>query len=164
MAKTKTKYGKYIMSKKLYFKFPRGYVGTSLLSHNGELNPNICFGYHCINDTEYKHPEPHTHDFDELLGFVGGNPLDITDFPAEVHFCLGEEKEEYIITEPTMISIPAGLVHCPLTVTRCDKPIVMLEISLTGNFDSSEMKARRAREAAGKKNKAGKHKKAGTKK
>ena len=147
----KTKYGKYIMSKDLYFKFPRGYVGTSLLSHKGELNPNICFGYHCINDTEYMHPEPHTHDFDELLGFVRGNPLDITDFPAEIHFCIGEEKEEHIITEPSMISIPAGLVHCPLTVTRYDKPIVMLEISLTGNFDSSEMNARREKEAAGKK-------------
>ena len=147
----KTKYGKHIMSKKLYFKFPRGYVGTSLLSHNGELNPNVCFGYHCINDTQYKHPEPHTHDFDELLGFVGGNPLDITDFPAEIHFCLGEEQEEHIITEPSMISIPAGLVHCPLTVTRCDKPIVMLEISLTNHFDSSEMKAKREREAAEKK-------------
>ena len=162
MAKTKTKYGKHIMSKELYLKFPRGYVGTSLLSHNGELNPNVCFGYHCINNTEYKHPEPHTHDFDELLGFVGGNPLDITDFPAEIHFCLGEEKEEHIITEPTMISIPAGLVHCPLTVTRCDKPIVMLEISLTGKFDSSEMKARREKEAAEKKKKS--RKKVGSKK
>ena len=139
------------MSKELYFKFPRGHVGTSLLSHNGELNPDVCFGYHCIKDTEYMHPEPYTHDFDEILGFVGGNPLDITDFPAEIHFCFGEEKEEHIITEPTMISIPAGLVHCPLTVIRCDKPIVMLEISLTGKFDSSEMRARREKEAIEKK-------------
>lgn len=164
MAKTKTKYGKYIMSKKLFFKFPRGYVGTSLLSHNGELNPNICFGYHCINDTEYMHPEPHTHDFDELLGFVGGNPLDITDFPAEIHFCFGKEKEEHIITEPTMISIPAGLEHCPLTVTRCDKPIVMLEISLTNKFDSSEMKAKREKEEAKKKRATAKKKMTGKKK
>jgi hypothetical protein len=162
MAKTTKKYQKNVMSKELYFKFPRGYVGTSLLSHNGELNPNVCFGYHCINNTEYKHPEPHTHDFDELLGFVGGNPLDITDFPAEIHFCLGEEKEEHIITKPTMISIPAGLAHCPLTVTRCDKPIVMLEISLTRKFDSSEMKARREKEAAEKKKKS--RKKVGSKK
>jgi hypothetical protein len=147
------KYQKNVMSKELYFKFPRGYVGTSLLSHKGELNPNVCFGYHCIDNTEYKHPEPHTHDFDELLGFVGGNPLDITDFGAEVRFCLGEEQEEYIITEPTMISIPAGMMHCPLTVTRCDKPIVMLEISLTGEFNSSEMKAKREKEAAEKKEK-----------
>jgi hypothetical protein len=164
MAKTRTKYGKYIMSKKLYFKFPRGYVGTSLLSHKGELNPNLCFGYHCINDTEYMHPEPHTHDFDELLGFVGGNPLDITDFPAEIHFCMGKEKEEHVITEPTMISIPAGLEHCPLTVTRCDKPIVMLEISLTKKFDSSEMKAKREKEAAKKKKAAAKKKTAAKKK
>jgi hypothetical protein len=147
------KYQKYVMSKELYMKFPRGYVGTSLLSHKGELNPNVCFGYHCIDNTEYKHPEPHTHDFDELLGFIGGNPLDITDFGAEVRFCLGKEQEEYIITEPTIVSIPAGMVHCPLTVTRCDKPIVMLEISLTGEFDSSEMKARREKEAAEKKKK-----------
>ena len=147
----KTKYGKYIMSEKLYFKFPSGYVGTSLLSHDGELNPNVCFGYHCINNTEFKHLEPHTHDFDELLGFVGGNPLDITDFHAEIHVCLGEEQEEHIITAPSMINIPAGLIHCPLTVTRCDKPIVMLEISLTNKFDSSELKAKREKEAAEKK-------------
>lgn len=146
-----TKYGKYVMSQELFFKFERGYVGTSLLSHSGELNPKLCFGYHCIANTEFAHLEPHTHDFDEILGFTGGNPLDITDFQAEIRFCMGEEMEEHIITAPTMINIPAGLLHCPLTVTRCDKPIVMLEISMTGEFNSSELKARREKEAAGEK-------------
>ncbi len=112
-----------------------GYYGTSIWAHHNEYNAGISFGYHCINSTDYAHPEPHTHDFHELLGFVGGNPENINDFGAEIHFFLGEEMEEHVITSPTVISIPPGLVHCPLTVTKCDKPIVMFEVSVTKNYE-----------------------------
>jgi hypothetical protein len=143
-----TKYGKHIISKELLHTFGRGFDGTSMLSHDGELNANVSIGYHCLHNTKYAHEVPHEHDFHELLCFIGGNPLDINDFGAEIHICLGEEQEEHIITSPSVVSIPPGLTHCPLTVAKCDKPIVFLEISLTGKFDSSEMKANREKEEA----------------
>jgi hypothetical protein len=120
----------------------------SMLSHDGELNADISIGYHCLADTKFAHEGPHNHDFHELLCFIGGNPMNISDLGAEVHICLGEEQEKHIITSPTVVSIPPGLTHCPLTVARCDKPFVFLEISLAGKFDSSEMKAKREKEEA----------------
>jgi len=142
-----TKYGKHIITG-ITKVMGHNFDGTSMLSHDGELNADVSIGYHCLFNTKYAHEGPHTHDFHELLCFIGGNPLDINDFGAEIHMCLGEEQEKHIITSPSVVSIPPGLTHCPLTVVKCDKPIVFLEISLTGKFDSSEMKAMREKEEA----------------
>ena len=79
--------------------------------------------------------------------------MNINDLGAEVHICLGKEQEKHIITSPAVVSVPPGLIHCPLTVARCDRPFVFLEMSLTSKFDSSEMKEKREKEAAEKKKK-----------
>ncbi|MBN2239238.1 MAG: hypothetical protein JW712_05655 [Dehalococcoidales bacterium] len=113
-----------------------GYFGTSIMAHDDEYGAGVSLGYHCINSTDYSYLDPHTHDFHELLAFIGGNPEDINDFGAEVRICLGKEMEEHIIDSATVVSIPPGLVHCPLRVTKCEKPIVMLEISRTKKYES----------------------------
>ncbi len=125
----KTKYGKNLI--KGPFMTIDHYTGPSILSHKGEFNADVCIGYHCLADTRYKAEYPHTHDFHELLCFIGGNPKDIKDFGAEIEITLGEEREVHLINSPTVVSIPPGLLHCPLIVKKCDKPVVFLEISLT---------------------------------
>jgi hypothetical protein len=127
----KTKYGKHIHQGP--FATIAHYTGTSLLSHNGELNADVCIGYHCLANAKYKAEMPHTHDFHELLCFIGGNPRDIKDFGAEIEITLGEEREVHLINSTTVVSIPPGLLHCPLVVKKCDpnRPVVFLEISLT---------------------------------
>jgi hypothetical protein len=67
---------------------------------------------------------PHTHPYDELLFFVSGNPTDILDFKAEVQIALGEEWEKHVITSSSVVCIPAGLMHCPVVVTKVDEPIL----------------------------------------
>jgi hypothetical protein len=64
-----------------------------------------------------------------MLCFIGGNVKDITDFGAEIEFTLGGEKHK--ITSPAVVSIPAGVKHCPIAITKVTKPLVFLEISLT---------------------------------
>lgn len=135
-----TKYGKYFHSKELIRFANLGYDGMSMWSHDGELNAGVSFGYHCINNTAYVEKEPHTHHFHEILVFIGGNPLDIQDFGGEIHLCMGEEREVHKITYPTAVSIPPELPHCPLTVVRCDKPIILLEISQTPQYDYKVLK------------------------
>jgi hypothetical protein len=159
-----TKYGKHLISKEVFKltadmekdmakmlppgkKMPK-FGKYSVVSHEGELGANVSIGYHCILDTNYGHEGAHSHDFHEFLCFFGDNPMDFSDLGGEVLICLGEEKEEHIIKTGTIVSIPPGLMHCPLRVIKCDRPIVFLEISLTSKFDSSEMKERREKEAA----------------
>ena len=51
-------------------------------------------GYHCIN-SNYEVPVGHSHDFHELLCFIGGDPEHIEDLGAEISICLGDEEEEH---------------------------------------------------------------------
>jgi hypothetical protein len=130
---TGSKYGKYIITKDIYRKIPSDYTGTSLLSHNGELRSDLSMGYHCVTKP-ISFSEMHSHNNEEILCFIGGNPRDITDFGAEVEISLGPEHEKHLIKQTSCVSIPANLVHCPLEIRKVDNPIVFLEISLTRSY------------------------------
>jgi hypothetical protein len=65
--------------------------------------------------------EPHSHDYDEVIAFIGTDLNDPYDLGAEVELWLGDEK--HIITKSSLVFIPAGLKHCPLTFLRVDRPV-----------------------------------------
>jgi hypothetical protein len=124
---TKTKYGNRILTDKLIRKIPY-YGGKSIVAHDGELDADCSLGYHCIAKP-MSFDRVHSHDFPEMLCFIGGNPLDITDFGAEIEFTLGGEK--HLINTPAVVSIPGGVEHCPIAFKKVSKPLIFLEISLT---------------------------------
>jgi hypothetical protein len=70
----------------------------------------------------------HSHDYNDYMAFLGGDPLNFKEFDAEIELTLGEEREKYIITEPTVVYIPKGLMHCPLNFKRVTKPVLYLHI------------------------------------
>ena len=78
--------------------------------------------------------EPHSHEYDQCAHLYGGDPNDFGDFQAEVWFYLGEEGEKQVITKPTIIYIPRGMMHCPLVYHRIDKPIIFLNVCFTGEY------------------------------
>ena len=78
--------------------------------------------------------DPHTHDFDQFLHFFTGDSLHIAEFDAEVEFTLGEELEKHVITEPTVIHVPAGVLHGPLEFKRVDKPVVFMNVAFTPQY------------------------------
>lgn len=80
---------------------------------------------------------PHSHDFDEFLCFLGGNLENIFDFDATIELSLGEEEELYLIEQPAIVFIPAGLVHTPLTFKRIDKPVLFHPIALAPDYYSN---------------------------
>jgi len=65
--------------------------------------------------------EAHTHDYDEVIAFIGTNPDDPYDLGAEVELWLGDEK--HIITRTSLVFIPAGLKHSPLIFLKVDRPV-----------------------------------------
>lgn len=83
---------------------------------------------------------PHAHDFDQFLHFYGANSTDITDFDAVVEMSLGEEGEKHIITEPTVLYIPSGTMHCPLNFKVVNKPIIFMNIALTPQYMAAHAK------------------------
>jgi mannose-6-phosphate isomerase-like protein (cupin superfamily) len=66
-------------------------------------------------------PQTHVHDFDEVLAFFGTNPEDSHDLGGEVELWIDGEK--HLITKSFIAFIPKGVKHCPLRVTKVDRPI-----------------------------------------
>jgi hypothetical protein len=82
--------------------------------------------------------EPHRHDFAQYLCFFSANPNDATDFDAEIEMTLGEEREKHTITSPTAAYIPAGLYHGPLNFAKINKPVLFLDLALSGRYSRVE--------------------------
>ncbi len=76
--------------------------------------------------------DTHTHEFDEVLGFLGSNTEDPHDLGGEIEIWLDDEK--HIITKSCMIFIPKGLKHCPYFFRRVDRPILHLLIVPMGTY------------------------------
>lgn len=74
----------------------------------------------------------HVHDYDEILGFIGSDPQNPDDLGGEVEYWM--ENEKYILNKSCLIWTPKGLRHCPLKVTRVERPILFLAISMSKRY------------------------------
>ena len=66
-------------------------------------------------------PDPHTHEFDEVIGFFGTDRNDPKDLGARIELWI--DGQQNIITESFLAFIPAGIVHCPLKVLSIHRPV-----------------------------------------
>ncbi len=82
----------------------------------------------------FRHDE-HVHDFDELIGFLGSNPEDPYDLGGEVE--VGLDGELHRLTRSSIIFIPAGMKHLPLSLLRVDRPILHFSISMNGVYSNT---------------------------
>jgi hypothetical protein len=76
--------------------------------------------------------EEHVHDFDELIGFYGSNPDDPYDLNARMEMAIDGEVHE--LTRTTMLFIPAGLPHGPISIKTVDRPIFHFSISMNPEY------------------------------
>jgi hypothetical protein len=100
--------------------------------HHTQLGYNMTMGLQIVTKPFLSDNPCHTHNFNEFLAWYGATPGNPDDFGAEVVIYLGKEKEKYIFTTPTIVYLPMGFPHCPLEITRVDRPIIQLEIMLVG--------------------------------
>ncbi len=119
-----TKYGKYFISDPY-----RLQVGE--LAHHDKIKERNAEGlvflnkdflpetlYSSIVSRAYGEPDPqpfihaHKHDVDEILIFLPLTPDG--NLGADVELYMGEEGEVHTFNRPTLVYIPAGVVHCPL--------------------------------------------------
>jgi quercetin dioxygenase-like cupin family protein len=81
--------------------------------------------------------EEHSHDFDEVIGFIGtkGGEKDPHELGGEMEVWLGGEK--HLITKSCLIFVPKGLKHCPLRFNRVDAPILFFSLGMTKTYSST---------------------------
>ncbi len=78
--------------------------------------------------------EPHKHDWDEAIFFLGSDPHDFSDLGAEVEFWIGPkgEGEKRVFSVPTAVVIPKETYHCPIVTLNLKKPYLCMAVQLTG--------------------------------
>ena len=134
------KYGKYFLTEpelinkpKIPMPNPSAFVDSA--RHFRE-KANFSMGWRYIPKPMLFDRIPHSHPFDEFLCFLGGDLKNMFDFDATIELSMGEEGEVCLIEQATVVYIPAGLVHTPLTFKRIDKPVLFHPIALTPDYYS----------------------------
>lgn len=141
----KTKYGKYILTR------PQAWVPPGDLDANNEMPPpdkrsqvlyidaRFVKGASLFAECNWIWPGsytattlPHSHDFDELMAYIGSNPEDTSDLCGEIELWLGDEK--HILTKTCLVFIPKGLEHGPLVFKRVDRPIFNFATGATTTY------------------------------
>jgi len=131
---TATKYGKYVIKRPV----AKGGYGPELI-YTGETDykSNFTIMFLRITEPTLMEESAHSHDFDMYLYFLSFDPDNMGDLGAEIEIGLGKEQERHIITTPTTVYIPKGMVHCPLEFKRVDKPILFVHCTLASKYYKS---------------------------
>jgi hypothetical protein len=90
--------------------------------HLEGLNLNFSWGVHNGLGDWHAGLDPHVHPYPECLMFVGLDTANVKYLGAEIDCCLGAEQEIYTFDEPTVIVIPAGFPHGPISTKRIYGP------------------------------------------
>jgi hypothetical protein len=90
--------------------------------HLEGMNLNFSWGVHTDLGEWHGGLDPHTHPYPECLLFSGLDTASIKYLGAEISICLGEEQETYTFDEPTLVVLPAGMPHGPITTRRMYSP------------------------------------------
>lgn len=101
------------------------------------FNLNFTWAFHTGLGAWHGDRDPHTHPTDECLLFVGLDPDKPDYLGAEIEIGMGEEQEKHVFDTPTIVVVPAGLVHCPLITRRVDKPYGFSAISLNTSHETT---------------------------
>ncbi|SDP42359.1 cupin domain-containing protein [Desulforhopalus singaporensis] len=85
---------------------------------------------------EVPEPDPveweHSHEFDEVLCFIGTDPENPRDLGGEIEFHI--DGEVHVFDTTTVIFLPKGLPHCPFVHKRVDRPFLLVVFALDGRY------------------------------
>jgi len=74
-------------------------------------------------------PQPHAHDFDEMIGIIGSGRENPRAVGGDVTIALEDEK--HTITQSSLIFIPKGQNHCPIEFSNITEPVLCFTIGNT---------------------------------
>jgi hypothetical protein len=123
----------------LYGKEPRVWMEGKDLEG---FNAHFTFGF--IKEPGAIHPREGmlVHPYDECLIFAGTDNTNIHNLGAEISIGIGEEREEHAFNAPTVVVIPKGTPHGPVTVKRVDRPFVHYGFGLAPEYKATALPAK----------------------
>jgi hypothetical protein len=108
------------------------------------IDSHVIPGAFQMNTSWFFRPTPenpalgeHVHNFDEMLGFYGSDPTDPHNLGGEINIHI--EGEKYVLIKSSLIFIPGGVKHMPLSVERVDKPIFHFSVAMNPEYTSTAL-------------------------
>lgn len=90
----------------------------------GPEGAEFCFFYYAVSSPFYMMEPAHNHTEGMWLINLGGNPLDVEEFDAEIEMWWGEEAEKIVVDSTSVTHVPPGLLHRGLFFDPVHKPYV----------------------------------------
>jgi hypothetical protein len=83
---------------------------------------------------------PHIHKDPEVLVALGTDTEHPRDLGAEMELCMGPEMEKHLITESTIIFIPANFIHCPFRILKVTRPFIFIQSQYSPKLHEKSLK------------------------
>jgi hypothetical protein len=130
---TSNRYDKYFVREPL---LDRGGFYPVVVANGAEHyeGSEFSFRIHYITEPGILVREPHSHDFEQFFFFLNADFSSFKEFDAEVELSLGEEVEKHLITVPTTVHVPVGMVHGPLDFKKVERPIIFIDTLLSAQY------------------------------
>ncbi len=76
--------------------------------------------------------EPHVHNFPEVIGFIGTDEHNPGELDGRMEMNIGDEVHD--ITKSSLIFLPPGLRHCPLTFREVNRPTFFFTLAPVSKY------------------------------
>ena len=90
----------------------------------GPEGANFCLFYYAVHSPFYMMEPAHNHTQSMWLINLGGDPLNVEEFDAEIHNWWGQEAEKIVVDSASVAHVPPGLLHRGLFFDPVRKPYV----------------------------------------
>jgi hypothetical protein len=80
-----------------------------------------CVWFWPTSKPDNKSPEPHAHQWDEVLAFFGTDRNDPNDLGAVIEFWI--DGEQNVMNQSFLAFVPAGVIHNPLNCLKITRPV-----------------------------------------
>lgn len=125
-------------------KGPGGGAAHQVTSMTGDklegLPINYTLGLHKETGEWYPGKGSRVNPYDTCLIFFGHNTDDLKYLGAEITIELGEEHEKHTFDVPTVVVLPKGTPHYPVTCNKLERPYSMMEVGLAATPKSEWVK------------------------
>jgi len=124
------KQGKYVHELNIVkSKHPQVEYPMSLVQGGPDFNgADFSMGIAYITKPVVMGGDPHSHNFDQILFFIGSDLRNTKDFDAEIEMFLADKFEP--INYASFVHVPAGTLHGTVNVKKVNKPFIFIDVTL----------------------------------
>ena len=87
-----------------------------------------------VTEPHIMYEPPHSHDHDMFAFMLGSDPLNVSEFDAELDMWLGEEGEKHTVDSIALVHHPKGLVHRHVDFQIVNKPFMEIHVFISPEY------------------------------